>query len=186
MDLKKLAPWNWFKNEEESEAAVPVQHAAHQGAQVQLTDPVSRLHREMDQLFNNFFQGFGLLPSYRPGEMFSQAMADSILKPTLDIGADNKEYTISIEVPGVEQKDIALELADNILTIRGEKKQEKEEKEKDYYRMERSYGSFQRVLTLPEDADKDKLAARFKNGVLSITMPRKELPRADIKQIEIQ
>ncbi len=72
------------------------------------------------------------------------------------------------------------------MTIRGEKKQEKEEKDKNYYRMERSYGSFQRVLSLPEDADQEGVAATFKNDVLTVTMPRKAAPQAHVRQIEIQ
>ena len=75
---------------------------------------------------------------------------------------------------------------DNTLTIRGEKRQEKEEKAKDYYRIERSYGSFQRVLSLPEDVDQDTIKATFKNGVLTVTMPRKAVTGgAEVKQIEI-
>ena len=71
------------------------------------------------------------------------------------------------------------------MTIRGEKRQEKEEKEKNHYRIERSYGSFQRILSLPEDVDQDGIAAGFKNGVLTITMPRKALPPGEIKQVSI-
>ena len=112
-------------------------------------------------------------------------LTEGLLKPTLDIGADDKEYSISIEVPGVEQKDIKLEVANNTLTVSGEKKQEHEEKDKNYYRMERSYGSFQRVLSLPEDANQDNVAATFKNGVLTVTMPRKSLPASNLKQIPI-
>ena len=97
-----------------------------------------------------------------------------------------KEYAISVEVPGVDEKDVKIELANNTLTIGGEKKQEKEEKEKNFYRVERSYGSFQRVLSLPEDADQEKIQATFKKGVLRITVPRKALPHAEAKQIEVK
>jgi HSP20 family protein len=72
------------------------------------------------------------------------------------------------------------------LTIQGEKKQENEEKGKNYYRMERSYGSFQRMLSLPEDADQNEVTATFMKGVLTVTMPRKALPKADVKQIEVK
>jgi HSP20 family protein len=185
MDFKKLVPWNWFKHEEEaSGSTIPVQHAGQTKPQIQLSGPVDQLHQEMDQLFNNFFQGFGVSP-YTTGSLFPNSLTNGFLKPTVDIGASEKEYAISIEVPGVEQKDITLEITNNILTIRGEKKQEKEEKEKDYYRMERSYGSFQRVLALPDDANQEEIKATFKNGVLTITMPRKTIAHTDVKQIEI-
>jgi HSP20 family protein len=186
MDLKKLVPWNWFrKEEEETAASLPVHSTGRASPKRAFHGPFGQLHQEMDQLFDNFFSGFGLSPSGAQGP-FAGALTDRLLKPTLDIGANDKEYAISIEVPGVEQKDIKIEIADNTLTIRGEKKQEKEEKEKNYYRMERSYGAFQRVLSLPEDADQDSIKAKFKNGVLNITMPRKALPASNVKQIEIK
>ena len=107
-------------------------------------------------------------------------------KSILDLSASDKDYTITVEIPGVDQKDVKIEIINDILTIQGEKKQENEEKGKNYYRMERSYGSFQRVLSLPEDADQDGVNATFKKGVLTIAMPRKTLPKADVKQIEVK
>jgi len=186
MDFKKLVPWNWFKHEEEeSESAVPVKYTSHEKPQRQLHGSIGQLHQEMDQLFDSFFQGFGLSPT-RGRNLFPSSFTGGFLKPMVDIGASDKDYSINVEIPGVEQKDIKLEIANNTLTISGEKKQEREEKEKGYYRMERSYGAFQRVLSLPDDADQDELKATFKNGVLTITMPRKALPHSDIKQIEIK
>jgi HSP20 family protein len=79
-----------------------------------------------------------------------------------------------------------VELEDNTMIIRGEKNQEKEEKDKNYYRVERSYGSFQRVLSLPEDAAKDDIQATFKNGVLTIKIPRRAMPKANVKPIEVK
>ena len=185
MDLKKLAPWNWFKKEEETGHIVPFDRADTMRPAEFAATPFMQLHREMDHLFDNFFKGFGMSP-FKAGGLFSGPITEGLLKPTLDIGANEKEYVISIEVPGVDQKDVKLEIANNTLTISGEKKQEKEEKEKGYYRMERSYGSFQRVLSLPDDADQDGVKATFKKGVLTITMPRKALPHSDVKQIEIK
>jgi HSP20 family protein len=107
------------------------------------------------------------------------------LKPTLDVSAGDKECTISVELPGGDEKDIKLELSDDTLMIKGEKKHEKEEKEKNYYRMERSYGSFQRVLSLPEDAEQDGIAAAYKHVILTITIPRKAKAATKSKQISI-
>lgn len=187
MDFKKLAPWNWFKNEEDdSGSSIPVKHTDsrvkyHQGG---TTHPILQLQREMDRLFDEAFRGFGLSP-FR-AELFPPLAASGLLKPQVDIGANDQEYSITIEVPGVEEKDVKIEVADNIMTIRGEKKQEKEEKSKDYYRVERSYGSFQRDLSLPHDASQEDVKAKFKNGVLTITIPRKALPKSEVKQIEIK
>ena len=104
----------------------------------------------------------------------------------MDIGANDKEYTITVEVPGVSEKDVQVEVSNNIMTIKGEKKQEKEEKDKDFYRIERSYGSFQRVLSLPEDADQTDIKATFKNGILKVRMPRRTLPATEVKQIDVK
>ena len=105
---------------------------------------------------------------------------------SLIIGATDKEYSITVEVPGVNEEDVKVEISDNTMSIHGEKKQEKEKKDKNFYKVERSYGSFQRVLSLPEDADHDDIKATFNKGVLTIKVPRKALPKSDVKQIKIK
>jgi HSP20 family protein len=187
MDIKKLAPWNWFKKEEEqSGASVPVQRsdAVAQYPQGDAENPLVHLHREIDGLFQNAFRGFGGAP-FR-SDFFTRLTDNVLLKPQVDIGATDKEYSVTVEVPGVNEKDVKVEISGNIMTIRGEKKQEKEEKDKNYYRIERSYGSFQRVLCLPEDANQDDVKATFNKGVLTVKMPRKALPKPDVKEIEIR
>lgn len=186
MSVKKWIPWNWFKNEEESAGkSVPVQRASVQGQGHALSNPIEQFHREVDRLFNQAFRGFGLTP-FEFNRPLLPRMDDGMLKPTLDLGATEKEYTVTMEIPGVDEKDVRLEIVNDTLTIQGEKKQENEEKGKNYYRMERSYGSFQRMLSLPEDADQNDVTATFKKGVLTVTMPRKALPKADVKQIEVK
>jgi HSP20 family protein len=185
MDIKKLAPWNWFKKEDDAGKIVPVQHSGTMGQGYPLYNSVTQLHREIDSIFNTVLHGFALSPFgfERP---LLPSMAEGIFKPTLDLSATGKEYTITVEIPGVDEKDVKVDIADDTLTIQGEKKQEKEEKEKNYYRIERSYGSFQRVLSLPEDADQDCVKAKFKKGVLTVTILRKALPESDVKQIEVK
>ena len=186
MDIKKLVPWNWFKKEEEDTGEiVPVKRESAKEQGGVPAHPLQRLHHEIDRLFDQTFRGFGLFP-FGFDQPLLPRLSDGILKPTLDLGASDKEYTITVEVPGVDEKDVKLEIVNDTLTISGEKKQAKEEKKKNYYRMERSYGSFQRVLSLPEDADQDKINATFKKGVLTVTMPRKALPKSDVKQIEVK
>lgn len=187
MDIKKLAPWNWFKKEEEqSKAKVPVdrKNPVAQHSQNNSGSPIVQLHREIDALFENAFRGFGISP-FR-SDLFTPPTAEELLKPQVDIGATDEEYTITVEVPGVSEKDVKVEISGNTMIIQGEKKQEKEEKDKNYYRVERSYGSFQRVLSLPEDADQEDVKARFNKGVLTVKMPRKSLPKSDVRQIEIK
>ena len=183
MKFKKLAPWNWFKNEEEDGCeSLPARMHEHRAPRASTRFPLStdQFEREMDRWFEDAFEEFGVaphLPRLTESEFFS---------PQVDIAANEKEYSITIEVPGIDKNDVAIEVNDNTMTIRGEKKQSNQEQTKHFYRMERSYGSFQRVLSLPGDADHDKIKAAFKDGLLTVTMPRKELPMARGKQIEVK
>lgn len=185
MDLKKLAPWNWFKKEEEMDHAVPVKHSARGGYFPERPyDPTLPIHRDIDRLFDHFWRGFN--PLTMGGSGFFPSLGETgILKPKVDLSATEQEYLLTVEIPGVSETDVAVDVSGNTMTIKGEKKQEKEEKDKNYYRIERSYGSFQRVLSLPEDVNQESIKASFKNGVLSITMPRKALPKGEVKQIQI-
>ena len=185
MNIKSLAPWNWFKKEEETGGSVSVQRADDRlyNPQLGALMPINQLRNEMDRLFENTFKGMGLSAFNR--DFFGSFPASGLLKPQVDIAASGKEYTVTVEVPGANEEDIRVEISNNTMTIRGEKKQEKENKEKDYYRIERSYGSFQRVLSLPDDVDQENIEASFKKGVLYIKMPRKALPESDVKQVAI-
>ena len=185
MDLKKWIPWNWFKKEEEAAGkVVPVKDGNSAEQRSDLVHPLMKFHRDMNKMFSEAFRGFEMAPFGLHQPLFPR-LANDMLKPTLDLGASEKEYNITVEIPGVDEKDVKLEIVNDTLTIRGEKKQEKEEKEKNYYRVERSYGSFQRMLSLPEDADQDGVKATFKNGILTITLPRKALPESTVKKIEV-
>ena len=186
MSVKKWIPWNWFKKEEEDAGhTVPVQRGSTTPRGDVPHNPIAHFHNEVDRLFEETFRGFGLTPFSFDRPMMP-GLTNSMIRPTLDLGATDKAYTITLEVPGVDEKDVKIEIANDVMTIRGEKKQENEEKGKDYYRMERSYGSFQRTLSLPEDADQDGVTATFKKGVLTVNMPRKALPQRDVRQIEVK
>ena len=186
MSVKKWIPWNWFKKEEEDGGkSVPVTRSRAQEHGYALGSPIEHFHREVDRLFDQAFRGFGLRPFGFDRSIMPQ-LSDGMLKPTLDLGATDREYSITVEIPGVDEKDVRLEIANDVLTIRGEKKHQNEEKGKNYYRMERSYGSFKRTLSLPDDADQDNISATFNKGVLSVTLPRKALPKADVKHIEVK
>lgn len=185
MELKKLAPWNWFKNEEEGDHSVPVKHGEKKSLYAgRHQDPMLQIHRDIDHLFDQFFQGWGMPRTGGFGHL-SDLAGESLLKPKVDLSGADQEYQLTVEIPGVSEKDVSVDISNNVMTIKGEKKLEKEEKEKNYYRIERSYGSFQRVLSLPEDVDQDGIKASFNNGVLTITMPRKALPKGEVKQVEI-
>lgn len=141
--------------------------------------PFFALQREMNQMFDNFFRGFDLAPT--DGRSVFGAFS-----PSIDVLEDEKQVSIKAELPGLDEKDVEVNLTDNALTIRGEKKEEKEDKGKDYWHRESSYGSFVRVIPIPEGLNAEKADARFKNGVLTISLPRLEEAKAKVKKIEIK
>lgn len=178
-DLKKWAPWNWFKKEQDAQQGashIPVAKADLPANPPPASlDPLLQLHREVDRVFDEAFRGFGLSwPRFSLPTMASGWQG--LLRPALDIQETDTQYRITLEVPGVDEKDIQLTLDDDVLWIRGEKRQEQERQEGQYHRIERSYGSFQRALNLPEDANQDAIKATFKNGVLAITIDRRAPP----------
>ena len=182
MDLKKLAPWNWFKKEEHR-SDVPVRHAqpsALKGRENR--DPFTAIG-DLGRMLDSALKGRSPLDF---DSLLTPLSASGLLRPQVDIGASADEYTISVEIPGVTEKDISLEVLDDSLIVKGEKRQEQESRDKSYYRVERSYGSFQRVLSLPEDAEHDKTSAVFKNGVLTVSIPRCKTGSSQVKNIEIK
>jgi HSP20 family protein len=104
----------------------------------------------------------------------------------VDVAETDTAYEITAELPGMDEKNIEVNVANGGITIKGEKKEETEEKKKDYYVSERRYGSFERYFTLPEAADADKIAATFKNGVLKVTLPKTAEAQKPAKKIEIK
>jgi HSP20 family protein len=133
-----------------------------------------RMRREMDRLWDSFSEG-GLR---RRTEEAVEWL------PSLDIAETKNEVVVKAEVPGMDPKDIDISLSDGMLTIKGEKKQEKEEKEADYHLIERSYGAFTRSVRLPKEIQSDKIGASYKNGILKITLPKSE--EAKKKEIKIK
>lgn len=114
----------------------------------------------------------------------NEAITVAQWSPVVDISEDDKEYAIKAELPDVKKEDIKLNVHDDVLTITGERKYEKEEKGKKYHRIERAYGSFVRSFTLPEDADGTKVTAEYKDGMLNVRLPKSE--KAKPKTIEVK
>ena len=114
----------------------------------------------------------------------NEAITVAQWSPVVDISEDEKEYAIKAELPDVKKEDIKLNVHDDVLTITGERKYEKEEKGKKYHRVERAYGSFMRSFTLPEDADGTKVTAEYKDGMLNVRLPKSE--KAKPKTIEVK
>jgi HSP20 family protein len=139
--------------------------------------PLFSLQREIDRLFEDFTRGFQAMPSFAAGN-------GGMLMPSTDVTETDKEIEITAELPGLEEKDVQVNLADGVLTIRGEKKAEKEEKDKNYRMVERSYGSFERSIALPEGVKAEDVKASIAKGVLTVTVP-KPAP-AQAKKIEVK
>jgi HSP20 family protein len=136
---------------------------------------LASLRQEMERMFEDFRADFGSSP-FRRGrlalEPFFKREWGRGLSPAVDIVEKDNAYEVTAELPGMSEKDIEVKLAGGMLTIKGEKSEEKEEKTKDVHVSERRYGSFQRSFAVPEDIDADKLDASVKNGVLTVTMPK--------------
>lgn len=142
--------------------------------------PMLAIQNEMNRMFDQFFTDdfpFSTRLVARPAMDFL---------PKLDISETETEYKVSAELPGMEEKDIQIRLEKDTLVLSGEKKTETEEKEKTYHRVERSYGSFERVIPFDTQLDEDKVSAVFKNGVLTITLPKAGDAIRKSRQIEIK
>src|SRR5213593_1956132 len=139
--------------------------------------------RELDELQSRLSTLFGRAPIRKNGAK-DEALAVAEWAPLVDIVEHDTEYLIKAELPEVKKDDVKVTVQEDVLTITGERTLEKEEKGKKYHRVERAYGRFARSFTLPEDADGNKVAAEFKDGVLKVHLPKSE--RAQIKSIEVK
>ena len=132
------------------------------------------LRRPGWDLFDRFFEDFGLPSLITEETSFS---------PTLDVSETEKELIVKAEVPGMDKEDIGINLSDGLLTIKGEKRHEKKEEKENYHCIERRYGTFSRTMRLPVDVETDKVDATYKDGVLTITLPKSETAKP--KKIEV-
>jgi HSP20 family protein len=147
------------------------------------------LRREIDRVFDSFNWGSWGFPFARSRlgfEMPSLRSASVEIAPAVDVAEKDKEYEITAELPGLDEKNIEVKLANGMLTIRGEKKEEKEEKQTDYHLSERSYGSFMRSFQLPEGIDEGKIEASFVKGVLTVKVPKSTQALKNEKTISIK
>jgi len=140
-------------------------------------DPFTMLQREMNRLFEDFNRdvGFGLERGEEGGAFV----------PHVNISENENEVTVTAELPGMDEKNIDVSISKNVLTLRGEKKDEREEKGRDFYRVERSFGQFHREIPLPGEVVSDKADASFKNGVLSIHLPKSKEAQQEAKKIQV-
>ena len=140
--------------------------------------PTSPMRDDIETMFRNFYDT--MLTPWAAGFLRGSQKNDELV-PSMDMTSDEKAYTLRVEVPGVEADDVKLTVRDNAIIVSGEKKRESEDKH--HHVTERVFGSFQRVVGLPEDADVEGISAAHKNGVLSVTIPRKATQQ--VRTIEI-
>jgi len=162
MSFRDLVPWS--KGQQLSAGHEPF-------------DSFLTLHREMNRLFDDVFRGFGPL-----GRFGSPGMEGQLGWPRLELSETDKAVTVSAELPGLSEKDVQVEIANGVLSIRGEKKAERTDDSK--YLSERYYGSFERRIPL-EGLQEDKAEAEFKNGVLTVTLPKSDQSSRNVRRIAI-
>jgi HSP20 family protein len=168
-------------------AKSPVEVKRSAPAQVQTPDSWQAFRTEMERLFDRF--GFGFKPfrdwfDLQPG--FQVRTTFEMPSPAIDIVEEPAGYKLTAELPGMAEKDIELIVSGDTVTLKGEKKQETEHKDKNYTLSERSYGSFQRTFSLPDGVDRDKISAEFGKGVLTVTLPKTPAAAAEPKKIEVK
>jgi len=149
--------------------------------------PFGNLRSEIDRLFDDFGRGWPSLGGKAlSGEPFRGWRTQMDVKlPVVDVVERGDAYVVTAEMPGITEDDIDVSLHDDVLTVKGEKKQEREEKKENYRLSERSFGSFQRSFRLPDDADAEKIAAHCKDGVLEVSIPKSAKAREKVRKIEI-
>lgn len=141
--------------------------------------PGYALDQTIDRMFEDFFADFdrSAIRPFGEGATFS---------PSLDLSESDSEIKVTAELPGMDENDVNVSLAHNVLTISGEKKDEHEEKNENFHRIERSYGSFKRSVTLLQEVDPDSVEATFKNGVLTVVLPKTRKAQEEVKKIQVK
>lgn len=162
--MRDLIPWG--------RSRAPQRYDDHRNDEA---SPFLTLHREMNRLFDNAFRGFGFDELARPSAGFGW--------PQVEVNDSDKELRVTAELPGLEEKDVEIRIEDGVLSLRGEKHAEHEDKDRRY--SERYYGQFERRIALPAEIDDERANATFKNGVLTITLPKTERARERVKRIAI-
>jgi len=147
-------------------------------------NPFERLRRDVDRLFEAFDGGLFSRPSFDVAPFWRREAWD--IAPAVNIAETDKAYEITAELPGIDEKNIDVSVANGGLTIKGEKREEKEEKNKGYHLQERSFGSFERYFRVPEGVDADKIEATFKKGVLTVVFPKTAEAQRAAKKIAIK
>ena len=161
--MSKLMKWK-------NETPISIEHSHN---------PFLRLQNEVDRVFHEFTDFFA--PS-----RFNWEFENLNLAPSMDVVEDKDHYSIELEMPGMDEKDVKVSLADNVLTISGEKTTSKKNEDKKYLSREISYGKYERSISLPATIDVDKAKASFKKGILCVDLPKKEESKRSARDIKVE
>ena len=151
--------------------------------------PLEGLRQEIDRLFDDFGIGAWRSPvrsSFFDIDPFRRAKAAFSGVPAVDVTETEKGYKVVAELPGMDEKNIEVKITNGMLTIKGQKQEEKEEEKQDYYLRERSFGSFERTFPVPDGVELDQVDASFKKGVLTVTLPKTVEAQKPVKKIEVK
>lgn len=163
MAITDLIPWKRREPEAEGEK--------HELAVSE--EPFLTFQQQVNQMFDDFSRGWGLAPFGTAHERWDQ------FTPRIDMVESDQGITVSVELPGLEEKDVDVSLSRDVLTIRGQKRRKTEKQGRNYYHTERSYGAFERSVVLPAPVDADRAEAIVRNGVLTVTLPKESTVRAE-------
>jgi HSP20 family protein len=139
-------------------------------------DVFTSLQREIDHVFRDFGRGWPMAGNGRA----------NMMPVRFNLAETDQGFEVTADMPGIDAKDIDVQMRDGVLSIRGERKEEKDDKQKNYHLVERSYGSFERAFALPADVLPDKIEAKFDKGVLRVTLPKAPVAKEDVKKIEVK
>lgn len=172
MTLGNLIPW--------SKKTVPIKREEQE-------HPIYSMQKEMNRMFEDFFKGFDDdSSSFFLSPICSTTEAGTTLTPRVDLSETDKDIIVSMELPGLDENEIKVNLSRDMLTVSGEKKQESKENEKGWYRMERHYGSFSRSIPLPHEYNSEKVDASYKNGVLTVKLAKQNSKKQKTKKISVK
>lgn len=167
-----MKPIQRLRKKKSHEVSMPVQAEGR---------PFDLLHRRMDDLFEDFFEQFEHPRNLMPHSLFG----DAAFNPRFEVSDDEKEFVIKAELPGMNEEDIQVQLDEQVLIVSGEKREERSKRKKHQHYSEVQYGSFQRVIPLPQAVDGTQTQATFKRGVLTVRLPKTEAVRSSARRIEI-
>ena len=187
LDLSKWNPFKFFRKTPEEKRAEPsastaltttagnLAPALPESSRLLMAEPL----RMIQELLRDPFAGFGQL------DRWFGDFSPSVFQPRVDVVDDGDALRITAELPGIDRQDVEILVEDEALVLRGEKKLESKTEEKGCYRLERAFGSFQRVIPLPDGVDVDRAEARFENAVLTIRIPKIAVEKSDVRRLAI-